>query len=204
MLSMLDDYVKHIKSLGNKSLIARIYGIFSIKTNQFATLDVMIMQNTCLLTGTKQYTFDLKGSLIGRKVPFSNNISKKVLKDVNFLELNKSQKLVRISFLKFYELQRVIKSDSEFLLKHGIMDYSLLLVIEQNPQMAISVSRSFGPTMKFSGDTSVTTAQNNRNRVVSADKTQTYHIGIIDFLQLWDWNKYGEAKAKSILQRKNP
>jgi hypothetical protein len=43
MLSMLDDYVKHIKSLGNKSLIARIYGIFSIKTNQFATLDVMIM-----------------------------------------------------------------------------------------------------------------------------------------------------------------
>ena len=33
MLAMLDDYVQHIKLSGNQSLIARIYGIFTIKTN---------------------------------------------------------------------------------------------------------------------------------------------------------------------------
>lgn len=47
MISMLDDYVDHIKSTNNMSLIARIYGIFTIKTNFFEPLDVMIMQNTC-------------------------------------------------------------------------------------------------------------------------------------------------------------
>lgn len=49
MISMLDDYVEHIKSTNNKSLIARIYGIFTIKTNFFEPLDVMVMQNTCQL-----------------------------------------------------------------------------------------------------------------------------------------------------------
>lgn len=43
MISMLDDYVDHIKSTNNKSLIARIYGIFTIKTNFFEPLDVMVM-----------------------------------------------------------------------------------------------------------------------------------------------------------------
>ena len=43
MLRMLDDYIAHIKRSGNRSLIARIYGIFTIKTNLFAPLDVMIM-----------------------------------------------------------------------------------------------------------------------------------------------------------------
>ena len=63
----------------------------------------MIMQNTCLMTGKKKFTFDLKGSLIGRKVPYVPN-DKTVLKDVNFLELNKKDRLVKISFMHFYEL----------------------------------------------------------------------------------------------------
>lgn len=43
LLKMLDDLINHFEITGNKSLIARIYGIFSIKTNLFANLDVMIM-----------------------------------------------------------------------------------------------------------------------------------------------------------------
>jgi hypothetical protein len=104
MLSMLDDYIQHIKFSGNKSLIARIYGIFTIKTNQFAPLDVMIMQNTCLMTVKKKFTFDLKGSLVGRKVSYVPN-AKTVLKDVNFLELNKKDRLVKISLMQHFELQ---------------------------------------------------------------------------------------------------
>lgn len=47
MLKMLDAYVEHIKSTNNQSMLARIYGIFSISTNYFSTVHIMIMQNTC-------------------------------------------------------------------------------------------------------------------------------------------------------------
>jgi len=43
MLGMLDDYIEHIKSTKNNSLLVRIYGIFTFKTNYFAPLDVVIM-----------------------------------------------------------------------------------------------------------------------------------------------------------------
>jgi len=44
---MIDEYIEHIKN--NNSLIARIYGIFSIKTEYFKSVDIIIMQNTSLL-----------------------------------------------------------------------------------------------------------------------------------------------------------
>jgi hypothetical protein len=68
-LDMLDDYIFHFKKTSNKSLIARIYGIFTVKTNQFSSLRIMLMQNTNLYKKKteKLVTFDLKGSIIGRK-----------------------------------------------------------------------------------------------------------------------------------------
>ena len=43
LLKMLDKLIEHFEMTDNKSLIARIYGVFTIKTNLFANLDVMIM-----------------------------------------------------------------------------------------------------------------------------------------------------------------
>jgi hypothetical protein len=73
MLSCLGDYIEHIKATKNKSLLARIYGIFTIKTNYFEDLDIMVMQNTSVLEDKKNHkmVFDLKGSTIARKVRFS-------------------------------------------------------------------------------------------------------------------------------------
>ena len=64
MLQMLDDYVLHIKSTKNRSLIARIYGIYKIKSNYFTDLDVLVMQNTSNVFNNQnnRLTFDLKGS----------------------------------------------------------------------------------------------------------------------------------------------
>ena len=42
-LNMLDDYIAHIIKYDNKSLLARIYGVFTIKTNYFDPLDIIIM-----------------------------------------------------------------------------------------------------------------------------------------------------------------
>ena len=72
MLGMLDDYIDHIRKTHNRSLLARIYGIFTIKTKFFEPLDIIIMQNTCNPNNKKndQLTFDLKGSTIGRATKF--------------------------------------------------------------------------------------------------------------------------------------
>ena len=97
LLGMLDDFIDHIIMTENKSLLARIYGLFTIVSNKYDPLDVIIMQNTCQLTSKKaqKMIFDLKGSTYGRltKVPkqFWNKHKdcKKVLKDLNYIEINK-------------------------------------------------------------------------------------------------------------------
>ena len=69
LLSMLDKYIEHLRSTDNRSLLARIYGLFTIKTNYFVNVDIMIMQNTgnLFVKNNRTYSFDLKGSLIDRR-----------------------------------------------------------------------------------------------------------------------------------------
>lgn len=99
MLDMLDDYIDHIFKTSNKSLLARIYGIFTIKTDYFDPLDIIVMQNTSQLRNKSndKLIFDMKGSTIGRKVGFGPSENKfwlkklnfkKCLKDLNYLEMN--------------------------------------------------------------------------------------------------------------------
>ena len=42
-LAMLDKYIEHIKRTKNKSLIGRIYGIYTIDTNYYVPMHLMIM-----------------------------------------------------------------------------------------------------------------------------------------------------------------
>lgn len=59
-------------------MLARIYGIFQVKSPYFAPLELIVMQNTAHLLNPKRvkYKFDLKGSLVNRRVPC--NVSKAV------------------------------------------------------------------------------------------------------------------------------
>ena len=43
MIDMLDDYINHLIRTDNKSLIARIYGIFTIKSSLYDDVDIMVM-----------------------------------------------------------------------------------------------------------------------------------------------------------------
>jgi 1-phosphatidylinositol-4-phosphate 5-kinase len=64
LVSMLDEMVDHIVNSDNESLIARIYGVFTLTTNMYDPLDFIIMQNTAQLFDRKKrlHSFDLKGS----------------------------------------------------------------------------------------------------------------------------------------------
>jgi 1-phosphatidylinositol-4-phosphate 5-kinase len=43
MLKILDSYIEHLKQTDNKSLIARVYGIYTIETNYFDPVDIIVM-----------------------------------------------------------------------------------------------------------------------------------------------------------------
>ena len=156
---MLDDYIQHLKECDNKSLMARIYGIYSIKTSVYDTVYVMLMQNTAHLKdkNNPQMWFDIKGSSINRKVEFSSENRKwwtkkgkikgykKVMKDMNFEEINKdlNYTLVNFSNEQKDEFRHMLEQDSKFLSKYGIMDYSLLLVLENEPISSKRTSNNF-------------------------------------------------------------
>ena len=62
---------------------------------------------------------------------------KLVLKDLNFIEINKDLKtngkpeLTHFSSDNCSSIYNVLKKDSQFFASHGLMDYSLLLTVEQ-------------------------------------------------------------------------
>jgi len=104
LLGMLDDYIKHIEETDNKSLLARIYGVFTIKSNYFDSLDIMIMQNTSQLEDKDhpKMVFDIKGSTVNRKSEVDaqfwrrNFNQKKTMKDMNFVEISQDSALVKL------------------------------------------------------------------------------------------------------------
>lgn len=82
-------------------MLARIYGVFSLNTNIFSNVDIIVMQNTVQLNDKEnlKMTFDLKGSLKNRYTSLPSeeqNFWKRTLsqrrcmKDLNFLEIEKS------------------------------------------------------------------------------------------------------------------
>lgn len=98
LLGMIDEYVQRIEVSGGNSLLARIYGLFTLKANNFAAVDFMIMQNTLMLLKreNKRLTFDLKGSKIRRFKSCPGYGTRKegrqryptLMLDNNFIQLN--------------------------------------------------------------------------------------------------------------------
>ena len=69
---MLDDLILHFRRTNNESLLAKIYGVFTINTDVFKSVDVIVMQNTVQVENklNPQMKFDLKGSTKGRYEKF--------------------------------------------------------------------------------------------------------------------------------------
>lgn len=107
MLRMLPLYVEHLDT-NTKSMIAKIFGIFTVRMDQFEPIHVMIMQNTIPVVENTvlQYTFDLKGSQINREV--LKEVSNKdiikngptggqVLKDLDYVRLEEIKQFYNLS-----------------------------------------------------------------------------------------------------------
>jgi hypothetical protein len=127
-------------------------------------MDIMVMQNTAMLEGKRKLQFDLKGSSYSRKTKFDlkevlkTKSSKKCLKDLDFKQINEKMRLIKLDREVALAIQSTLKKDSAFLCSEGLMDYSLLMVIEQLNEPGLP----------------------SRNTLISG--SQAYHIGVIDFL----------------------
>mmetsp|Transcript_33104 Transcript_33104/g.23875 ORF Transcript_33104/g.23875 Transcript_33104/m.23875 type:complete len:128 (+) Transcript_33104:1607-1990(+) len=90
-LRILPDYMNHLKK-NKTSLIAKIFGVFTVRADSIHEVSIILMENTLRLKDSSnlKHVFDLKGSIVKRNVP-PENISgpSTTLKDVNFLHLQK-------------------------------------------------------------------------------------------------------------------
>jgi 1-phosphatidylinositol-4-phosphate 5-kinase len=131
-IEALPTYMHHLKQYP-KSLIARIYGIFTVEMEDIQPVDLLLMAN-CAHTGSLiENVFDLKGSIINRNVEeWSENTD--CLKDVNLLELVKEKKFLNFQRSDMRDIMKIMFKDIKYLNSRNLMDYSLLLIIENNPE----------------------------------------------------------------------
>lgn len=101
------------------------------------------------------------------------------------------------------QVDRIIRKDTEFLASLNIMDYSLLLGIESRLQISSEWSEHtvVNAGRALSQQSTAELERFKRHRFTSADCMQTYHVSIIDFLQLWNCKKRAEQLAKVTIMR---
>ena len=85
LLDMLPALSAHYKKVPD-SLLAKIFGVFTVKACSTNEVHLMLMENTLRLKNPDglKYVFDLKGSMVDRKVK-GEITSSTTLKDLNFL-----------------------------------------------------------------------------------------------------------------------
>lgn len=83
----LPSYLEHLKN-NPRSLIAKIYGIYTVKMAEIKEVHILLMDNLFLRVKDKISEFDLKGSTVNREVhkPFT---MKDCLKDLNLKAIAK-------------------------------------------------------------------------------------------------------------------
>ena len=84
-MRILPQLSEHFKKVP-RSLLSKIFGVFTVKMNKVDPVHIMLMENTMRLKDPERlnYVFDLKGSLVDRKVKGKTKAST-TLKDINFL-----------------------------------------------------------------------------------------------------------------------
>lgn len=75
-------------STNPNSLLARIYGIYTVKMEDIEPVNLILMGNTKKSNDKMiEHIFDLKGSFINREVKGKNLKNTATLKDINLLSL---------------------------------------------------------------------------------------------------------------------
>ena len=192
MDKILVNYYNYMKSF-NTTLITKIYGIYTVVIKNASSVNVILMQN---LFGCSpihiQRMFDLKGSSVQRK---TKNVQKwkkdQVLKDMDYQWLTQVEpKLINFSNEDIQEIKKNMESDVNFLRRLSLMDYSLLFIIVDYPN---KIDPDYKQIVGLLDD-----PKYKGHVYESFTKEFIYIIGIIDYLQIYNFRKNMETFAKGI------
>jgi 1-phosphatidylinositol-4-phosphate 5-kinase len=132
-MNMFEEYFPHV-SQNQKSMLARIYGVYTVQMEEIEPVHLILMGNTKKSNDKLiEHVFDLKGSFINREVKGKNLKNTATLKDINLLNLCKDKMMLRFNPADIEEINHILEKDSMLLRAHNVMDYSLLLGVENNP-----------------------------------------------------------------------
>ena len=184
------------------SALAKILGAYKIEkkkldTNKVESFYILLMENLYFNKEHKNKsikTYDLKGSRSNRYVSKSDQKENQVLPDTNFkIDFKGSPLPLERNMAEL--LKAAVHNDSLVLCKMNVVDYSLLLIIDEN----------IDENSKFS-------MINERNDKESSKETaynintdlKSVRIGIIDYVRKYTWDKQLEHVGKFIINGLEP
>jgi len=102
---IFQDYVSHLIKNPN-SLLARVYGIYTVRMKNISPLKLIVMGNTKRTADDSkslQYLFDLKGSMVSRETKIKRGSFKPTtcLKDVNLKKLKEDRNVRSVLVIIF-------------------------------------------------------------------------------------------------------
>lgn len=168
------------------SALAKILGAYKIKrksqkSTKIENFYIILMEN--LFYGKDQENtkdsikaYDLKGSKLNRYISNKHKLDNHVLPDTNFkIDFNGEPIVLEKNMAEL--LKAAIHNDSLILSKMNVVDYSLLLIIDENEVI---------------------------NKEINADNKNNFNIksmrlGIIDYIRKYTWDKQLEHVGKIII-----
>ena len=196
LLNIFHDYFNYIKE-HKTTLITKIYGVYTLVIKNASSVNIILMQN---LFGCSpihiQRMFDLKGSTVQRK---TKNVQKwrkdQVLKDLDFQWLTKvERKLINFKEEDIDEIKNNLNNDVIFYKRLRLMDYSLLFIIIDFPNQ---IDPDYSQIVGLLDDPKY------RGHVYKSENEKYISIiGIIDYLQKYNFKKKMEHCMKGIINGK--
>lgn len=190
--SILPNYQQHFAA-NPRSFITRIVGAFSFdfkKTGQ--RVHVFVME--FVFHGVDKLLFrkyDLKGSKHKRNVLdmrksdlvlLKRERRKETLKDIDFKEIDRS---IRFEPRIRNFLVNQLTEDSRFFWDNKLMDYSLLIGLIEVGQLSVE-------------ERQILDAASPAKVFYSQDRSLAIVLGIIDYFQKYNWQKYFEKHGKRV------
>lgn len=201
------------------SLLARIYGIYTVKMEEVAPVHLILMGNTKKsIDKNIVNVFDLKGSFVNREVIGNDLKPTSTLKDINMLNLCKQMNMLRFRPEDQKDIMENLERDVNMLRSKNIMDYSLLLAVEKNMEYReLQSGTPGGGTIVTQSKTIVSGLGEDFDELVEAEMRSRincpphkylsrggryiYHLAIIDYLQDFNLDKKLENMLKTVLNK---
>ena len=134
--ALFKDYFHYVCE-NEESLIAKVYGVYEVQVEGVEPQYLILMGSTAFYDDHRRCMkmYDLKGSLVDRLEKGDESTFKRTqaIKDLNLLRLKKKENFIRFFKQDAKKIVKQIRKDVKIFMNYRLMDYSLLLVVEYNP-----------------------------------------------------------------------